>query len=149
MVRPNSPVQITSVSSSNPRCFKSISNPAVALEALKEGEANVKEVSTAVLAEVKRIETDPRFQGMTLVTLFNQGEVIDEALSTLFNSGMIGGGIAYHTAIMIAGARHFLAEFLSGQWTLVPWILPSAIGFPAAALLVRRYAGERPESKTV
>jgi HAE1 family hydrophobic/amphiphilic exporter-1 len=73
---------------------RAMSNPAVAMEVLKEGEANVKEVSAAVLAEVRRIETDPRFRGMTMVTLFNQGEVIDEALSTLLNSGMIGGGIA-------------------------------------------------------
>ena len=29
-----------------------------------------------------------------MVTLFSQGEVIDEALSTLLNSGMIGGVIA-------------------------------------------------------
>jgi HAE1 family hydrophobic/amphiphilic exporter-1 len=73
---------------------RAMSDPAVAMEVLKEGEANVKEVSTAVLAEVKRIETDPRFQGMTLVTLFDQGEVIDEAMTTMLNSGMIGGGIA-------------------------------------------------------
>ena len=73
---------------------RAMSDPAVAMEVLKEGEANVKEVSTAVLAEVERIENDPRFQGMTLVTLFNQGEIIDEALMTMLNSGMIGGGIA-------------------------------------------------------
>jgi HAE1 family hydrophobic/amphiphilic exporter-1 len=73
---------------------RAMSRPAVAIEVLKEGEANVKKVSAAFDAEMERIERDPRFAGLWMATLFDQGKIIDESLDTLLNSGMIGGTIA-------------------------------------------------------
>jgi HAE1 family hydrophobic/amphiphilic exporter-1 len=73
---------------------RAMSRPAVALEVLKEGEANIKEVSAAFDEEMERIRRDPRFAGLDMSVLFDQGEIIDESLSKLFDSGMIGGGIA-------------------------------------------------------
>jgi HAE1 family hydrophobic/amphiphilic exporter-1 len=71
-----------------------MSRPAVGIGVMKEGEANVKQVSSAVTAELERLQRDPRFGSLLMMPLFNQGEIIDESLSTLFHSGMIGGGIA-------------------------------------------------------
>lgn len=59
---------------------------------------------------------------------------------------MIGCGIAFHTALAVAGARHLLEGILPEQLALLPWILPSAIGFPAAAFLVHRHAPEPPKN---
>ena len=73
---------------------RAMSKPAVAVLVLKEGEANVREVSRRVAEVAKQIEANPRVQSVELVTLFNQGDVIDEALSTLLGSGAIGGLIA-------------------------------------------------------
>jgi HAE1 family hydrophobic/amphiphilic exporter-1 len=70
------------------------SKPAIAAVVFKEGDANVQEVSDAVNAVVAKIQANPRLQSMEMITLFSQGEVIDEALETLLNSGMIGGLIA-------------------------------------------------------
>jgi HAE1 family hydrophobic/amphiphilic exporter-1 len=70
------------------------SKPAIAAVVFKEGEANVRQVSDRVNAVVAKIQQNPRLRGMEMITLFSQGEVIDEALSTLLNSGMIGGLIA-------------------------------------------------------
>jgi HAE1 family hydrophobic/amphiphilic exporter-1 len=70
------------------------SKPAIAAVVYKEGDANVQEVSDAVNAVVAKIQENPRLQGMEMITLFSQGEVIDEALATLLGSGMIGGLIA-------------------------------------------------------
>lgn len=73
---------------------RAMSRPAVAAVVFKEGEANVREVSDRVAAVVAEFETNPRLGSTETVTLFSQGEVIDEALSTLLNSGLIGGVIA-------------------------------------------------------
>lgn len=73
---------------------RAMSRPAVGVGVLKEGEANVKKVSAAVTAELERLKRDPRFATLWMVTLFDQSEIIDESLRTLFNSGMIGGSIA-------------------------------------------------------
>ncbi len=70
------------------------SKPAIAAVVYKEGEANVKEVSEAIDAVVEKIYANPRLQDMEMITIFSQGQVIDEALATLLGSGMIGGLIA-------------------------------------------------------
>jgi len=73
---------------------RAMSKPAVAVLVMKEGEANVREVSSKVAAVAKSLENNPRLQMLESITLFNQGEVIDEALRTLLGSGLIGGMIA-------------------------------------------------------
>lgn len=70
------------------------SRPAFALLVLKEGQANTMAVSERVSRAVEEIQENPRLQSTLVVTLFNQGEVIDESLATLLNSGKIGGLLA-------------------------------------------------------
>ena len=73
---------------------RAMSKPAVAVLVMKEGDANVRDVSTSVAAVVERMKSDPRLTQLEMVTLFSQGEVIDESLSTLLHSGVVGGLIA-------------------------------------------------------
>ncbi len=73
---------------------RAMSKPAVAVLVMKEGDANVRQVSTDVAAAVERMKIDPRLKQLEMVTLFSQGEVIDESLSTLLHSGVVGGLIA-------------------------------------------------------
>lgn len=42
--------------------------------------------------------------------------------------GMIGAGIAAYTAFFAFGGRALFAEILSGQWQIVPWVLPGIVG---------------------
>jgi len=76
---------------------RAMSKPAVAVVVMKEGQANIRDVSTNVQALVDKFKDNPRLSVVETVTLFSQGEVIDEALATLLNSGMIGGLIAVLT----------------------------------------------------
>jgi HAE1 family hydrophobic/amphiphilic exporter-1 len=70
------------------------SKPAVALVVFKEGEANAREVSRELEAAVERISADPRLGDTETVVIFSQGKVIESSLSTLLNSGLIGGVLA-------------------------------------------------------
>jgi HAE1 family hydrophobic/amphiphilic exporter-1 len=70
------------------------SKPAVAIRVLKEAEANTREVCRAVEAAFARIQTNPRLASMEMTAFFSQGDIIDESLGTLRNSGLIGGLIA-------------------------------------------------------
>jgi len=73
---------------------RAMSKPAVAVLVMKEGDANVRDVSKQVSAVVERMKSDPRLSSLEMITLFSQGEVIDESLSTLLSSGVVGGLIA-------------------------------------------------------
>jgi hydrophobic/amphiphilic exporter-1 (mainly G- bacteria), HAE1 family len=70
---------------------RAMSLPAVAVQVLKEGEANTLEVSERVEAAMAEIQANPRLAEIGFAKLFNQGEVIEESLATLFDSGKIGG----------------------------------------------------------
>ncbi len=70
------------------------SRPAVALHVLKEAEANTQEVCDNVMALVEALENNPRLAGLDIQLFFSQGDIIDESLGTMKNSGMIGGIIA-------------------------------------------------------
>ena len=52
---------------------------------------------------------------------------------------MLRTGIAFHTAFFIFGAKPWLGSLGSGPWALVPWVLPSAVGVPAAWLWIQHY----------
>jgi len=110
---------------------RAMSKPAVAVLVLKDGEANVREVSRKVAEVAEKLKDDPRLQLMETITLFNQGEVIDEALGTLLNSGLIGGLIAGCVLFL------FLRRF---RLTLI-----IALGIPLSLLIgltVMYFAGE-------
>ena len=62
--------------------------------------------------------------------------------------GMLGTGIAFHTAFFVFGARRFFDLGLDGWLAIVPWVLPTAIGLPAITIWTnyyRRKFGELPE----
>ncbi len=73
---------------------RAMSRPAVAVSVLKEGDANALEVAQRVDSVVEEMRRNPRLQVMEVATLFDQGEVIMESLSTLLTSGRIGGIVA-------------------------------------------------------
>lgn len=53
--------------------------------------------------------------------------------------GMIGSGIAAHTAFGVFGVRRLFPELQFGVWGLLPWIGPSVVGTIAIVLLTRHY----------
>ena len=63
--------------------------------------------------------------------------------------GMIGSGIAFHTAFLVfGGQRLFGGALMQGSWSFLPWILPAALGIPALQIWTRHYKrrfGELPE----
>ncbi|MEE8385286.1 MAG: efflux RND transporter permease subunit, partial [Dehalococcoidia bacterium] len=70
------------------------SRPAFAIVVFKEGQANTMEVSKRINQMVADAQDNPRLQTTWVATLFNQGEIIDDSLGTLLNSGKIGGLLA-------------------------------------------------------
>ncbi len=70
------------------------SRQAFAVVVLKEGQANTMEVSERVNRTLEKIQANPRLQSTLVISLFNQGDIITESLSTLLDSGKIGGLLA-------------------------------------------------------
>ncbi len=66
------------------------SKPAIAIQILKEGDANTLEVSRAVTETVEELNRNPRVAALELSVIFNQGDVILESLDTLLDSGKVG-----------------------------------------------------------
>ena len=52
---------------------------------------------------------------------------------------MIGIGIGFHTAFLVLGLNRMLNVQLRGPWQIIPWLLPAAVGLPAAVLWTRYY----------
>lgn len=55
--------------------------------------------------------------------------------------GMLGAGIAFHTAFAVFGARQLFQLDFNGWIGVIPWVLPAAIGIPAIAIWTRHYRG--------
>ena len=54
--------------------------------------------------------------------------------------GMVGSGIAFHTAFLVFGARSvFGGALIEGTWSFLPWVLPTALGLPALHFWTRYY----------
>jgi len=53
--------------------------------------------------------------------------------------GMIGGGIAFHTAFSVFGSRAFFDYNLQGWTAVIPWVLPTLIGVPASMIWSGHY----------
>ena len=70
------------------------SKPAMAMQIFKEGQANTIEVSKRLQEAFKKIESNPKLQGSDVAVLFAQGEVIEESLDTLLDSGKVGALLA-------------------------------------------------------
>ena len=52
---------------------------------------------------------------------------------------MLSCGIAYHTAFVIFGATRLLGIEEQTIWTVIPWVIPAAIGMPAIYFWTRYY----------
>ncbi|MCH9649779.1 MAG: efflux RND transporter permease subunit [Deltaproteobacteria bacterium] len=68
--------------------------PAIALPMYKEGQANTLEVCRRVKGVIAKMENNPRLQGLSIVPIFNQGDIILSSLGTMFNSGRVGAFFA-------------------------------------------------------
>lgn len=64
--------------------------PALAVEVLKEGQANTIEVSRRVAEAFAEIQRNPKLAGSEVDIMFSQGDVILESISTLLESGRTG-----------------------------------------------------------
>jgi len=53
--------------------------------------------------------------------------------------GLISSGIGAYTAFFAFGGSRLLADVLTGQWQVLPWVLPSIIGTIAISRLQRSY----------
>ncbi len=53
--------------------------------------------------------------------------------------GMIGAGIAFHTAFAVFGFGQLFEFRIEGLLAIVPWVLPAIIGIPATVLWTRHY----------
>jgi HAE1 family hydrophobic/amphiphilic exporter-1 len=73
---------------------RAMSKPAYAIVVFKEGEANAREVCGRLKQVYTSFRDDPRLEAAEAIEIFNQGDVIDESLSTLLQSGAIGGLLA-------------------------------------------------------
>ncbi|NIM01639.1 MAG: MMPL family transporter [Acidobacteria bacterium] len=69
-------------------------SPAVAVQVIKESQANTREVTRRLDALVEELKENPRLAGLELESFFDQGEIIDESLGTLIKSGAFGGALA-------------------------------------------------------
>lgn len=43
-------------------------------------------------------------------------------------SGMLVSGIAAYTAFAVFGGSNFFREYLTGYWSVVPWVMPTIVG---------------------
>lgn len=53
--------------------------------------------------------------------------------------GMIGAGIAFHTAFAVFGGQRLFGEWLTGPLRLVPWVAPAIVGTFGLAVWKRSY----------
>ncbi|GAB5518418.1 MAG: hypothetical protein RhofKO_06690 [Rhodothermales bacterium] len=59
--------------------------------------------------------------------------------------GLLFSGAAAYTAFLVFGGRTLFAGLLTGWWTLLPWLLPTALTFAALPILHRRYTKSAPK----
>lgn len=73
---------------------RAMSKPAYAVIVFKEGDANARDVAGRVREVFEAFEDNPNLAQSESVMLFDQGQVIEESLSTLLQSGAIGAMVA-------------------------------------------------------
>lgn len=67
------------------------SRPAIALQVMKEGDANTLETARAVARTVEQMGDNPRLSALHLELIMDQGDLIMESLGTVLDSGRVGG----------------------------------------------------------
>ena len=78
---------------------------AVGLDIFKERNANLVEVSNAVMAEVAEIQQDPELRGIDFKVIQNQGEEVTSSLLELAEAG--GIGLLLSIAVLFFFLRHW------------------------------------------
>jgi uncharacterized membrane protein len=58
-------------------------------------------------------------------------------------SGMLVSGIAAYTAFAVFGGSNFFREYLTGYWTIIPWIAPTIIGITIIRYYKNAYLKKR------
>ncbi|HVS14155.1 MAG TPA: efflux RND transporter permease subunit [Thermoanaerobaculia bacterium] len=66
------------------------SRPALAVQVMKEGEANTLEVARRVGEVVEELRERPRLRSLELALIMDQGDIIKGSLSVLLSSGRVG-----------------------------------------------------------
>ncbi|HEX2254493.1 MAG TPA: efflux RND transporter permease subunit [Thermoanaerobaculia bacterium] len=107
------------------------SKPALALNVMKEGDANTLEVSQAVVAAVEEMADNPRLGGLEVAVIMNTGDMILESLDTLLDSGKVGG--------LFAGAVLFFFLRRFRLTLIIALSIPLSI---VIALTVMYFSGE-------
>lgn len=79
------------------------------------------------------------FTGRAMLRYISQPPSSPRDWLTAHLGGMIGAGIAFHTAFAVFGARQLFDLRYDGWTGVLPWILPTAIGIPAIAVISRHY----------
>jgi len=59
-------------------------------------------------------------------------------------SGMLVSGIAAYTAFAVFGGSNFFREYLTGYWTIIPWIAPTIVGIIIIRSYKKAYLENRP-----
>lgn len=107
------------------------SKPAFALVLLKEGEANTVDVSRRIKETFDEMQKDPRLSGLEMALLFNQGDLIEESLSSLVSSGRVG--ILLAMVVLFFFLRRFRMT------SIIALSIPLSL---VMALIVMFFAGE-------
>ena len=54
-------------------------------------------------------------------------------------SAMCGAGIGSYTAFFVFGGNQYLADFMTGNLIVIPWVLPAIVGTAIISLHSRKY----------
>ena len=58
-------------------------------------------------------------------------------------SGMLVSGIAAYTAFAVFGGRIFFMKYLSGYWSIIPWVMPTIVGLAIIKYYKNNYIKKR------
>jgi len=80
-------------------------SPAVGIDVYKERNANLVEVSRAVLVQIESFRTEPALDGLQIRIVQNQGEAVTSSLGELAHAGAVG--LALSIVVLFFFLRHW------------------------------------------
>ncbi|HVS62042.1 MAG TPA: efflux RND transporter permease subunit [Thermoanaerobaculia bacterium] len=107
------------------------SRPALAIQVMKEGEANTLEVARRVGEVVEELSRKPRLRSLQMAMIMDQGDIIKESLSVLLSSGRVGAVFAL--LVLLFFLRRFRMSVIIALSIPISMVL---------ALVVMYFAGE-------
>lgn len=63
--------------------------------------------------------------------------------------GMCSSGIAAYTAFFVFGGRQFLEGWLTGYWSIIPWVAPGVLGTIGINIAVRKHMAKKQQKPKV